>query len=250
MNSIKISLISFLVLSSGAMLNPVAAQRSYDEVRVGPKGVRYVIRGSHGAPHILPYKFRETVGTSLNQSTSVMTETPQMELLDLETRPLPQLERGNASMVTRVASGQGLIRSPRFIRAASSNHGTRIPEATYHFTVKVPENAAQSLKAIKIESLPNQETVSFKTNQIRAFRGDSFAGGPTLSLASIGGPSPEGEELIVFDPPISPGNTVTVALRGATPDLGGSYLFGVTAFPTGESEGQFLGYRRIDFHAD
>nr|WP_199755917.1 DUF2808 domain-containing protein [Chroococcidiopsis cubana] len=47
---------------------------------------------------------------------------------------------------------------------------------------------------------------------------------------------------------MSPGTTVTVALRAKRNPSGGIYLFGVTAFPTGEkSSGQFLGYGRLHF---
>jgi hypothetical protein len=86
-------------------------------------------------------------------------------------------------------------------------------------------------------------------NQSSAFIGNSFAGGPAVSLASIGGeqPSDSNEVTLVFDPPISPGKTVTVALKAARNPLpGGIYLFGVTAFPPGEnSSGLFLGYGRL-----
>ena len=71
-----------------------------------------------------------------------------------------------------------------------------------------------------------------------------------MPLASIGGEQPNkpGEATIAFDPPVSPGTTVTVALRAKRNPSGGVYLFGVTAFPAGErSWGQFLGYGRLHF---
>ncbi len=53
---------------------------------------------------------------------------------------------------------------------------------------------------------------------------------------------------IAFDPPIAPGQTVTVSLQAdRNPLQGGVYLFGVTAFPMGESNsGLFLGYGRVN----
>ncbi|MDZ4877634.1 MAG: hypothetical protein CLLPBCKN_007069 [Chroococcidiopsis cubana SAG 39.79] len=71
-----------------------------------------------------------------------------------------------------------------------------------------------------------------------------------MPLASIGGEQPNkpGEAMIAFDPPVSPGTTVTVALRAESNPDGGIYLFGVTAFPAREkSSGQFLGYGRLHF---
>jgi hypothetical protein len=53
--------------------------------------------------------------------------------------------------------------------------------------------------------------------------------------------------MVVFEPAIAPGKTVTVALRPVqNPNFPGVYLFGVTAFPPGEKvHGQFLGFGRF-----
>lgn len=141
---------------------------------------------------------------------------------------------------------------PRLIRSAASFKGNNIPGTTYQFTLKVPEDAGEPLEAIKIVQQPNVDTVRFNPGQTRAFRGNSFAGGPSLSLANIGGAeSAQGEEIVVFNPPVAPGNTVTVSLKGRSPDQGGVYLFGVTAFPAGaQGQGQFLGYGRLHFYTD
>lgn len=141
---------------------------------------------------------------------------------------------------------------PRLIRSAASFKGNDIPGNTYQFTLRVPEDAGEPLEAVKIQQRPNVDTVRFNPGQTRAFRGDSFAGGPGLSLANIGGPEPaRGEEVVVFDPPVAPGSTVTVSLKGRSPDQGGVYLFGVTAFPAGDQgQGQSLGYGRLHFYQD
>jgi hypothetical protein len=55
---------------------------------------------------------------------------------------------------------------------------------------------------------------------------------------------------INFNPPIPPGQTVTVSLRPRqNPIFSGVYLFGITAYPQGEKAyGQFLGYGRLHFY--
>ena len=55
---------------------------------------------------------------------------------------------------------------------------------------------------------------------------------------------------ISFDPPVSPGKTVTIALKPVrNPRYGGVYLFGVTAFPAGEkARSYFLGFGRLHFY--
>lgn len=140
--------------------------------------------------------------------------------------------------------------APRLIRSAASSNTPNAP-AAYHFTLTVPENAGESLQAVKIVQQPGVQTIEFNMNRSQAFIGDSFSGGPNVSLANTGGlPSAEGEVTVVFDPPIAPGNTVTVSLRAKeNPRFGGVYLFGVTAFPEGNnSDGQFLGYGRLHFN--
>jgi hypothetical protein len=79
-----------------------------------------------------------------------------------------------------------------------------------------------------------------------------LAKGTEIPLASIGSNQPKntGEITIAFEQPVQPGQTVTVAVKSeANPTFGGVYLFGVTAYPAGESSlGQFLGYGRINFY--
>lgn len=140
---------------------------------------------------------------------------------------------------------------PRLIRAAASQVGRDTP-STYEFTLTVPKDAGQPLKAVKITQAKNLETVNFEVSDSKAFIGKRFAAGPEIQLASIGGdqPSTPGEVTIVFDRPVQPGTTVTVALAAqANPNWGGVYLFGVTAYPAGDNGlGQFLGYGRICFY--
>lgn len=98
----------------------------------------------------------------------------------------------------------------------------------------------------------NPEQIPFEMSQSRAFAGPHFAQGPELPLAHVGGsaPSNSNDVTIVFDQPVQPGSTVTVALQSTqNPSRGGVYLFGVTAYPVGTSTlGQFLGYSRVQIY--
>ena len=139
--------------------------------------------------------------------------------------------------------------APRLVRTASSFHEADAP-STYQFTLMVPANAGASLQAVRIVQDPNPTLVNFDMGRTHAFRGNSFAGGPAVSLANVGGekPTDSNEVMVVFDPPIAPGETVTVSLEtDRNPRAAGAYHFGVTAFPTGEnSPGLFLGYGRVE----
>lgn len=142
-------------------------------------------------------------------------------------------------------------RSPILTRSATSFSSTNTP-ATYQFTIKVPEDADEALKAVTISPKQRAKNIDFDVSDSQAFLGDSFAGGTELSLANIGGSqmNDSNEVTVVFDEPIEPGNTVTVSLEAKrNPNIGGVYLFGVTAFPEGEnSPGLYLGSGRVYVH--
>jgi len=143
-------------------------------------------------------------------------------------------------------------RTPRLIRTAASIPSPGTP-STYQFTIVVPPDAGEPMKAVTITQKPNLEQIRFERSKSRAFKGDSFDGGVLIPLSQTSGsePSSASEVTVVFDKPIEPGTTVTVAIRARqNPRLGGVYLFGVTAFPTGEnSPGLYLGSGRLHFTA-
>lgn len=149
-----------------------------------------------------------------------------------------------------VGNGQTVfLKAPRLIRAAATQVSPYSP-STYQFTIHVPKNAGEPLKAVTIAQKTSPERIQFDTNKSKAFIGDSFAGGSPIDLADIGGSqSDDNSVTIVFDRPVEPGNTVTVSLRALhNPQFGGVYQFGVTAYPIGEnSEGLYLGSARLHF---
>lgn len=153
----------------------------------------------------------------------------------------------------QLSNGQTLFdRSPLLLRAAASSVAVGWSGATYQFTISIPEEAGEPLQAVRITQNFDNANIAFSLNESRAFLGDSFAGGHELTLASIGGSqsSEEDEVTVVFDSPVPPGSTVTIALKAQrNPDRGGYYSFGITAFPAGENGvGQFLGYGRLYFY--
>jgi len=153
-------------------------------------------------------------------------------------------------MAVQLGNGQIAFNyPPRLVRATTSYKSPHTP-ATYYFTLAIPQNAGEPLGAVTISQRENSDTISFDPSRSRAFLGNRFVRDSEIPLASIGGEQPNkpGEATIAFDPPVPPGNTVTVALRAKRNPSGGVYLFGVKAFPDGEnSSGQFLGYGRLHF---
>ena len=139
-------------------------------------------------------------------------------------------------------------RSPRLIRSATSFRGPA-SRANYYFTIEVPKDAGEPLKAVTILQQTNLEQIVFFPSQTRAFFGDSFEEDSSIPLASVNRESSEKNGVkVVFEKPVESGNMVTISLRARNPRYGGIYQFGVTAFPVGEnSQGLYLGAGRIHF---
>jgi hypothetical protein len=150
--------------------------------------------------------------------------------------------------VTARSDGRLAFNSPpRLVESATTvqNSGGI---TSYQFTIHVPQDAGQSLKALEINQVPNLETVEFIPSQSRAVVADGGTRGLEVKLSSIGGDQAvPGETMVVFDPPIYPGMTVTVFVQPKrNPRYENIYMFGVVAYPEGENTlGQFLGYGRL-----
>jgi hypothetical protein len=148
-------------------------------------------------------------------------------------------------------NGETAFNSPPVLVNASPSFNQRSVASTYYFTITVPENAGEPLQALRIQQVENAEVIDFVVQESRAFHGTQRALGAAIPLASVGGEAPApGEATLVFDQPVAPGSTITIALHAKrNPTYGGVYLFGVTAFPKGErGRGQFLGVSRLHFY--
>lgn len=194
--------------------------------------------------------FKNPTHPTLLEVTAPAVTAPQQSQ-----SPLP-VSQSNQLPVAPAMPSRGQIafsHPPRLVRATASQLAANTP-STYEFTLNVPADAGQPMKAVTIAQAVNLETVQFNVGQSRAFAGGRFAAGPEIPLASVGGEQPtnSGAATIVFEQPVQPGTTVTVAIPVTeNPSLGGVYEFGITAYPAGENnQGQFLGYRRINLYGN
>jgi hypothetical protein len=139
-------------------------------------------------------------------------------------------------------------RSPRLIRSATSFRGPAI-WSNYYFTIEIPQEAGAPLKTVTIIQQPNLEQIVFDPSRTRASLGDSSSNDQAISLTAVASDSPPKHGVkVIFERPIEPGQTVTIALKGINPLHGGIYQFGVTAFPGGDdSQGLYLGVGRLQF---
>jgi hypothetical protein len=132
-------------------------------------------------------------------------------------------------------------RAPRLIDVSTTQPASFIPGGTYEFTLSLPQNAGNSLQAVTISQGKNAGTIVFASDKSRV-----VANGKDVPLSAIGGEYSE-DVTIAFDRPIQPGSTVTISLRvERNARQEGTYSFGVTAYPVGDStNGLFLGYGHV-----
>jgi Protein of unknown function (DUF2808) len=139
---------------------------------------------------------------------------------------------------------------PRLVGASTTFNQVYVWGATYYFTLSLPENAGEPLQKITINQREGVDYIRFNLKESVAFEGTSSHEGQKLEVKDATSERKTQTVSITFDPPISPGKTITIALQPQqNPSVSGVYLFGVTAFPAGEkSHGQFLGFGRLHFY--
>ena len=140
---------------------------------------------------------------------------------------------------------------PRLVKATATYNSAGVwGLATYYFTFSLPQNAGEPLGRVTITQQLGADNIHFDLEDSRAFVGTRNRKGPRLTLGEVTRDGEKKTVSVTFEPPVTPGKTVTIGLRPVrNPRVPGVYLFGVTAFPVGEkSHGQFVGYGRIHFY--
>ncbi|MBD2539225.1 DUF2808 domain-containing protein [Coleofasciculus sp. FACHB-SPT36] len=128
----------------------------------------------------------------------------------------------------------------------TSQASVRFRGASYYFTFNLPKTASQSLNRVTIRQ-NGGNLVEFDSAKTKAFLNEKPKENCKLGEVKVDKKTQEVD--LVFDPPIQPGQTVTVAIGPfENPSVSGIYNFGVSAFPTGDKpEKQFLGYGPLRF---
>ncbi len=140
---------------------------------------------------------------------------------------------------------------PRLVKAATTYNEVYLWGATYYFTVSLPENAGEPLQKLTINQHEGVDHIHFDLKNSFAFEGTRSHKEQKIELKNVVSDRKTRTVSLTFDPPVSPGQTITIGLKPwQNPTTSGVYLFGVTAFPRGEkSHGQFLGFGRLHFYS-
>jgi hypothetical protein len=154
-----------------------------------------------------------------------------------------------SSPATAVRFADGTVQFagvPRLGKVTTTDNQAWAWGATYLFTLQMPEDASEPLGRVTLQQTEGVDTVEFNLKRTYAFLNGDRRQAATVETIMV---KPDTLELM-FDPPIPPGATLTIAVRPYTnPNVGGVYLFGVTTAPAGEKvRDQFIGYGRLQFY--
>ncbi|MEC4819383.1 MAG: DUF2808 domain-containing protein [Scytonema sp. PMC 1069.18] len=157
----------------------------------------------------------------------------------------------NLSQAVQLRDGKVYFTQPPYLLGAKTTYnGVNMWGAKYYFTINIPENAGEPLQKITINQRDAIVHVRFDLEDSFAFEGTPSDRGQKLKIQDVTRDRETNAVSITFEPPLRPGQTVTIGLQPKqNPSVPGVYLFGVTAFPSGEQpHGQFLGYGRLQFY--
>ncbi|MGP1372184.1 MAG: DUF2808 domain-containing protein [Almyronema sp.] len=158
----------------------------------------------------------------------------------------------SASAVQLIDGAIAFVQPPQLLEATTTRNRAQTRNATYYFTLDLPAAAGEPLAKVVIEQQNSRLTsdLRFQLGESIAFEGYPRGSRSPLTLSSVTQDEDSEAITFAFDPPIQPGRVITLSLNPVrNPRWGGTYLFGVTAFPAGNSvNAQFTGYGQLRFY--
>ncbi|NEQ31232.1 MAG: DUF2808 domain-containing protein [Leptolyngbya sp. SIO4C5] len=162
---------------------------------------------------------------------------------------IPALTQPSARAVQLLDGAIAFVQPPQLLEATTTRDRAQTRNATYYFTLELPEAAGEPLAKVVIEQHNARLTsnLRYHLDESAAFAGYPRGERSPLPLSSVSQDEDSEAITFTFEPPVEPGQVVTLSLSPVrNPRWGGTYLFGVTAFPEGEQvRSQFTGYGRL-----
>ncbi len=139
---------------------------------------------------------------------------------------------------------------PQLEKVRTTFNETQVRGATYYFTLTLPSQAGEPLGKIVIEQRSGIDDIPLRLDRTTAFVGTANDKQEPLRLADVAQSDNNRKITVQLQPPVTPGTTFTIGLKPRkNPRYDGVYLFGVTAFPAGETVDElYLGVRRLQFY--
>ncbi|UAJ73530.1 DUF2808 domain-containing protein [Synechocystis sp. PCC 7339] len=139
---------------------------------------------------------------------------------------------------------------PSLADVDASFNGVNTPNSRYFFSISLPAGEIEPLGKLVLHQQPNPSPISLDLSQTEVFLGMPSQRGNDLASSAVSTSGDSQTVVVQFDPPIAPGNTVTIALLAEqNPQVEGVYQFRVQAFPPGPAPvGLDLGVGRLQFY--
>lgn len=156
-----------------------------------------------------------------------------------------------AAKAVQLGDGSVAFAQPPRLEGASVTFNTAYAWGVwYYFRLNLLPDAGEPLQSVTITPDVNIDYARFNLSRTEAFEGTRDRAETRIPIKNVSVDPKTRGITVTFDPPVAPGQQVTVALYAdRNPDTGGVYLYGVTAFPSGaQPRGQFLGYGRVNIY--
>jgi hypothetical protein len=105
------------------------------------------------------------------------------------------------------------VQPPNLVEATTTYKDTNVWGATYYFRINIPENAGEPLQKVTITQKEGSENIRYDLNDTRAFVGTRDRKESRLTLGAVTNERKTRTVTVNFEPPVTPGQTVTIALR-------------------------------------
>jgi hypothetical protein len=141
------------------------------------------------------------------------------------------------------------IELPTLVKAVTSIKDANVLGALYYFTIDLPAGANAPLQQVDFHLTQGLNYPNFSAKGTEAFVGDRRNQGPKIPLGMVVTDPASQTITVTFDPPVVPGQKVTIALRPLQNPSSGTYLFEVRGYPEGSlAQNSYIGLGRLDFY--
>ena len=96
---------------------------------------------------------------------------------------------------------------PQLLGARPSINSAAFLGADYHFTIAIPENAGEALQRVTFIQTSGAKPIKFNLRQTRAYLNQDIKQPTSVDEAVVDN---QGIVSVSFDPPLQPGETVTI----------------------------------------
>lgn len=145
------------------------------------------------------------------------------------------------NLVTPASNANISFRRPLRVTRIQVPNNERYRQSEYRFTFDFPADAVEPLEKMVFEQIEGVDYPHYRPASSYAFGADSRTQFPLIATDDDSNRTLTTE----FDPPIEPGHQITVVLQARNP-RDGIYVYQLTAYPVGATEGQYAGVERFN----